>query len=219
MQVEVWADVVCPWCYIGKTRLDVALAALPFADSVDVVYRSFQLDPRSTVPDPGRPREDLATSLGTKYGGGREAGLRMIAHVSAVAAGDGLLLDHEHSLPGNTHDAHRLLQAAYDEGGPALQASVLARLLRGYFSEREPIDDPAALQRLSVEGGLDAVVAARVLAGREYAERVHADQAEAAQLGATGVPFVVVDRRYGVSGAQPVEMFKQVLERAWADRT
>jgi predicted DsbA family dithiol-disulfide isomerase len=212
LQVEVWSDVVCPWCYIGKRRLEAAVER--FEHPVEVTWRSFQLDPSAPTEGGG----DTATELGRKYGGGRENALAMMAQVSAVAAQDGLEYHLDRTTHASTRDAHRLLHLAHALGGAALQGALKERLLRGYFTETVVISDPSVLERLAVEAGLPADRVREVLSSSEYEADVETDQREAAALGATGVPFVVVDRRYGVSGAQPAELFEQALRQAWADR-
>jgi predicted DsbA family dithiol-disulfide isomerase len=216
--VEVWSDVVCPWCYIGKRRLESALAGFEHRDEVQVVWRSFELDP--STPRSGEPGggADLATHLGERYGGGREAGLAMNARVAEVAAADGLDYHLDRAVRSNTVDAHRLLHLALETGGPALQGQLKERLLSAYFTEGLAIDDPATLTRLATEAGLDASRVGEVLAGDEFDDEVRQDVAQARAYGANGVPFVVVDGRYGVSGAQPAELFGQALRRAWDDR-
>jgi predicted DsbA family dithiol-disulfide isomerase len=213
MRIEIWSDVVCPWCYIGKRRLEKALAAFPHAADVEVVYRSFELDPSA----PTVPTETVAEALGRKYGGGPEAGRAMVDRTEAVAAEEGLLFRHHQSLHVRTVDAHRLLHLALAQGGPALQARLKEALLSAYFVETENVADHDTLARIAIENGLDERRVTEVLASDEYADDVEADIREAAALGATGVPFFVVDRKYGVSGAQPTEVFGQVLERAWAE--
>lgn len=213
MRIEIWSDVVCPWCYIGKRRLENALAAFEHAGEVEVVWRSFQLDPSA----PAVPVETVAESLGRKYGGGAEAGRAMIDRVEAVAAEEGLLFRHHASLRVSTVDAHRILHLALDSGGPVLQGRLKEALLAAYFVETENVADRATLTRIATDVGLDPTRVAEVLAGTEYAEAVEADIREASALGANGVPFYVIDRKYGVSGAQPAETFVQVLERAWTD--
>ncbi|MGN6780446.1 MAG: DsbA family oxidoreductase [Marmoricola sp.] len=211
MRIEIWSDVVCPWCYIGKRRLEKALAAFPHRDEVEVVWRSFELDPGA----PAVPAETVAESLGRKYGGGAEAGRQMIDRVEAVAAEEGLRFRHHQALRVNTTDAHRLLHLALETGGREAQGRLKEALLSAYFVETENVADHDTLLRIAVENGLDPARVAEVLSGAEYADGVQADIAEAAALGATGVPFFVIDRRFGVAGAQPVEVFAQVLERAW----
>ncbi|MCW2786441.1 MAG: DsbA family oxidoreductase [Marmoricola sp.] len=211
MRIEIWSDVVCPWCYIGKRRLETALST--FEHPVEVVWRSFQLDPAAPVV----PVESVAESLGRKYGGGPEAGKAMIDRVEAVAAEEGLLFRHHAALRANTVDAHRVLHLALETGGPELQGRLKEALLSAYFVGTENVADHATLTRLAAGVGLDAERVAQVLAGAEYADAVEADAREAAALGATGVPFYVIDRKYGISGAQPAEVFTDVLEKAWAD--
>jgi predicted DsbA family dithiol-disulfide isomerase len=213
MRIEIWSDVVCPWCYIGKRRLEKALASFPHADEVEVVYRSFELDPSA----PAMPVETVAEALGRKYGGGPEAGRQMIDRTEAVAAEEGLLFRHHQSLRVKTVDAHRLLHLALAQGGPVLQGRLKEALLSAYFVETENVADHDTLVRIAVENGLDERRVTEVLASDEYVDAVEADIREAAGLGATGVPFFVVDRKYGVSGAQPAEVFGQVLEKAWAE--
>jgi predicted DsbA family dithiol-disulfide isomerase len=203
---------VCPWCYIGKRRLERALVSFEAEHGpVEVVWRSFQLDPSAPVV----PVETVAESLGRKYGGGPEAGKQMIDRVEAVAAEEGLLFRHHASLRVNTVDAHRVLHLALETGGPELQGRLKEALLSAYFVETENVADHATLQRIAVETGLEASRVAEVLASREYEDAVEADIAQAVAYGAGGVPFYVVDSRYGVSGAQSPEVFASVLEKAW----
>jgi predicted DsbA family dithiol-disulfide isomerase len=213
MQIEIWSDVVCPWCYIGKRRLESALADFEHADEVEVVWRSFQLDPSA----PRVATESIAAHLGHKYGGGPDAGRQMIDRVTEVAAGEGLAFAYHDAQRASTVDAHRLLHLARAEGGPALQGDLKERLLHAYFAGAQNPADPAVLTEAAVSVGLPEERVAAVLGSEEYADEVAADAAQAAAYGATGVPFFVVDRRYGVSGAQPVELFGQLLERAWAE--
>jgi predicted DsbA family dithiol-disulfide isomerase len=212
MRIEIWSDVVCPWCYIGKRRLEKAIAGsgLP-ADEIEIVWRSFQLDPGA----PEVPVETVAESLGRKYGGGPEAGEQMIDRVEAVAAEEGLLFRHHESLRVNTVDAHRLLHLALDTGGPALQGRLKEALLAAYFVQTLNVADHETLARIATEVGLEEAQVRAVLASREYAADVQEDIDQAVAFGAGGVPFYVVDRKYGISGAQPSEVFAQVLEKAW----
>jgi predicted DsbA family dithiol-disulfide isomerase len=211
MKIDIWSDVVCPWCYIGKRRLEKALAG--FEHEVEVVWHSYQLDPGSPV----EPVDTVADYLGRKYGGGEAAGRQMVDRVEAVAAEEGMLWRHRDSLRVNTLDAHRLLHLALTDGGPKLQGSLKEALLAAYFIEAANVADHAVLRRIAAETGLDAVRVDEMLAGNAYAEEVWADQQQAGAYGATGVPFYVIDGKYGVSGAQPAEAFAQVLERAWAE--
>jgi predicted DsbA family dithiol-disulfide isomerase len=210
VKIEIWSDVVCPWCFIGKRRLETALAT--FEHPVEVVYRSFQLDP-------GAPREatqTVAEHLGAKYGGGAAEGQQMIDRVEAVAAEEGLLFRLGEAKRGNTVDAHRLLHLALADG-PDVQARLKEELLAAYFLRAENVADHDVLAKAAATVGLDEVRVKEVLAGNEYADAVESDIRRAAALGATGVPFFVIDEKYGVSGAQPAETFTQVLERAWSE--
>ncbi len=217
MRIDVWSDVVCPWCYIGKRRLEEALA--DSGESAEIVWHSFQLDPSSTNDDP----RDLATRLGEKYGRGREWGLQANEHVTEVAAEVGLEYHLDQAKPVNTVDAHRILHLAHDlaEAGevPAdTQGRLKERLLKAYFTDGLPVGDHATLTELATEVGLPAERVREVLAGTTYTDDVAADQAQALAYGANGVPFFVIDEKYGVSGAQPVDVFKEALRRANADR-
>ncbi|TCC42401.1 DsbA family oxidoreductase [Kribbella speibonae] len=217
MRIDVWSDVVCPWCYIGKRRLEEALA--DSGESAEIVWHSFQLDPSSTNDDP----RDLPTRLGEKYGRGREWGVQANAHVTEVAAEVGLEYHLDQAKSVNTVDAHRLLHLARDLGDagevPAdTQGRLKERLLKAYFTDGLPVGDHATLTELATEVGLPAERVREVLAGTTYTDDVAADQAQALAYGANGVPFFVIDEKYGVSGAQPVDVFKEALRRANADR-
>ncbi|MET1061051.1 MAG: DsbA family oxidoreductase [Nocardioides sp.] len=211
MIIEVWSDVVCPWCYIGKRRLESALAEFPH--EVEVVWRSFQLDPGA----PAVPTETVAESLGRKYGGGPEGGARMIDNVEAVAAEEGLVYRLHQAQRANTIDAHRLLHLALEQGGPTLQGTLKEALLAAYFTDARNVADHAVLRDVAVTAGVDPERVDAVLATTEYRDEVFADIEQAQAYGATGVPFFVIDRKYGVSGAQAADTFRQVLDRAWAD--
>ena len=213
MQVEIWSDVACPWCAVGKRRFETALRGFAHADDVQLRWRSFELDPSaprvSVDPDGG----DYATRLAAKYGTDTAAAQGMIDSMTDTAAEDGWAFRFDRIRPGNTFDAHRLLHLAADRD---LQDHVKERFLAGYLEAGEPIGEPAALRRLAVEAGLDAAEVADVLAGDRYAHAVRDDEREARTLGISGVPFFVIDRRFGVSGAQPAAMLLQALEQAWA---
>jgi len=215
MRIEIWSDVVCPWCYIGKRRLETALAGFEHADEVEIVWRSFQLDPGA----PQEPVETVAESLGRKYGGGAEGGKQMIDRVEAVAAEEGMIWRHHESLRVGTMDAHRLLHLALHDGGSRLQGELKEALFSAYFTEARNIADHGELRRIAVGTGLDGDAVDRVLGSQEYADEVWADISQAQAYGASGVPFFVLDQKFGVSGAQPAETLRQVLDRAWAGRT
>ena len=210
MQVEIWSDVVCPWCYLGKKRFERALAGFEHRDDVQVIYRSFELDPAS----PRGVTSPTIELLASKYGMSQEQASQAQRQMEERAAGDGLTFRMEGLRSGNTRDAHRLIQLARERGR---QAALVERLHRAYFTEQESIFDHEALTRLAVDAGLDRDEVASVLAGDCYGDHVDTDEAMAQALGATGVPLFVIDRKYGISGAQPPETITQVLERAWSE--
>jgi predicted DsbA family dithiol-disulfide isomerase len=210
MKVEIWSDVVCPWCYIGKRRFEAALARFSHRDDVEVLWRSFELDPSA----PARRAGDSAERLAAKYGMSREQAVASQDRLTQMATQEGLAFHFDQAQSGNTFDAHRLLHLAAER---CVQDEVKERLFRAYFSEGEPIGDRETLARLAMEVGLASVDAEAVLASDKYAEDVRTEEHEASELGINGVPFFVVDRRYGVSGAQPADVLLQVLERAWVD--
>ena len=213
MRIDIWSDVVCPWCFIGKRRLETALSTFEHADAVEVVWHSFQLDPGA----PTTPVETVAEALEAKYGGAAGAGQQMIDQVEAVAAEEGMIWRYHQSQRVGTIDAHRMLHLALHDGGPSLQGRLKEALLAAYFIEARNIADHAELRDIAESVGLDPTAAERVLASEEYADEVWADIEQAQAYGATGVPFVVVDQKFGVSGAQPAEAFGQVLDRAWSE--
>ncbi|MFE6999519.1 DsbA family oxidoreductase [Streptomyces griseus] len=212
MRVEIWSDIACPWCYIGKARFEKGLAEFAHRDEVEVVHRSFELDP-------GRAKgetEQVLDMLAAKYGRTREEAASMEANVAANAQAEGLGYRTEGRDHGSTFDLHRLLHLAKARGR---QDELLTLAYRANFAEERSVFDDAVLLALASEAGLDAVEARAVLADPEaYADDVRADEREAAELGANAVPFFVLDRRYGISGGQPSEVFVQALEQAWKDR-
>jgi predicted DsbA family dithiol-disulfide isomerase len=211
MNVEIWSDIACPWCYVGKRRFEAALAAFEHRDDVTVTWRSFELDPEA-------PRErpvDGATHLAEKYGTSRDEALAMQQRMTDVAAEEGLDFRFDVARGGNTFDAHRLLHLAAAHG---MQDAMKERLMRAYLSEGEPIGDPATLERLAVEAGLPGDEVRDLLAGDRFAAEVREDETTAARFGIHAVPFFVVDRAIGASGAQPSEVFTELLRRGWEAR-
>ncbi len=212
LSVEIWSDIACPWCYIGKRRFEAALSGFEHADEVEVTWRSFELDPQAP-----REREgDRVEHLARKYGTTREQAQAMHDHMAGIAAGEGLEFRFEIARSGNTFDAHRLTHLAAAHG---LQDEMKERLFRAYLSEGEAIGDPAVLERLAVEVGLPADEVRDLLAGDRCAGEVRDDEQLAASLAITAVPFFVVDRAIAASGAQPPELLRELLERAWAQRS
>jgi predicted DsbA family dithiol-disulfide isomerase len=210
LTVEIWSDVVCPWCYIGKRRFEAALEAFGHRDDVTVMWRSFELDPEARHATEGSATERLAA----KYGMSLERAETLHAEMTERAAGEGLELHFELARGGNTFDAHRLIHLAATYGH---QAAAQERLMRAHFTEGEAISDPQTLIRLVAEVGVDPEEARGVLSGDRFASDVREDELLATRLGIQGVPFFVLDRRYGVSGAQPPEVLAQALERAWGE--
>ena len=210
INVEIWSDVVCPWCYIGKRRFESALARFEHRDQVDVLWRSFELDTRAPRQFEGTADERLAK----KYGIGIAQAAALHDRVTAQAAQEGLEYHFDIAQYGNTFDAHRLIHFAADHG---LQDAMKERLLRAYFTEGESISSIDALAKLAGEVGLDIEAARAALEGGLFSGEVRADEEEAVKLGITGVPFFAVNRQYGISGAQPPKMFLDTLEKAWSD--
>jgi predicted DsbA family dithiol-disulfide isomerase len=205
LDVDVWSDIACPWCYVGKRRLEAALARFPHP--VHVVWHSFELDPAAPLDDGG----GYAQRLAAKYRTSVERAQAMIDHMTRTAAAEGIEMRFDRVRATNTFDAHRLLHLAKhrDLGGAAKE-----RLLRAYFTEGELISDRDTLARLGAEIGLDGDEVRGTLAGEEYAREVRADETTAQALGIRGVPFFVIDRRLGVSGAQPADVMLRVLSEA-----
>ena len=210
MQVEIWSDVVCPWCYLGKRRFERALGEFEHSGDVEVIYRSFELDP-SAPPGITTPTVEL---LASKYRMSDQQTEQAQRQMEQRAAEEGLTFRMDGLRSGNTRDAHRLLHLAKARG---TQPELAERLHRAYFTEQDSIFDPDALTRIAVEAGLDPDEVATVLAGDFYSADVDTDEAMAQALGANGVPFFVIDRRYGISGAQPAEVITEVLDKAWAE--
>jgi predicted DsbA family dithiol-disulfide isomerase len=212
LRAQVWSDIACPWCYVGKRRLEAAIGRMGQAGQVEVVWRAFELDPAAPRVHP--PGTSYAERLARKYGTSLEEAGAMIGRMTSIAASDGLTFRFDRVRPGNTFDAHRLLALAHERGA---QAGLKERLLRAYMTEGEPIGDPAALARLSEEAGLDPDEVSRVLASDAYAREVRADEHEARRLGIRAVPFFLFGDAYGISGAQPVEILHQALAQAMSE--
>lgn len=212
MLLEVWSDVACPFCYIGKRHLESALAAFPHADEVDVRWRSFQLAPDAPRDVEGSQVEHLAR----KYGKTLDEARAMQASVVRMAADAGLEMDVDAIRMTNTFDAHRLLQHAATVGR---QDEMKERLMRAYFIEGEHVGDHATLTRLATEAGLDAAEVETVLGGDAHADDVRRDIETAMGFGLQGVPAFVLERRFGLTGAQPPEVILQGLEKAWSLHT
>jgi predicted DsbA family dithiol-disulfide isomerase len=214
VKVEIWSDIACPWCHVGRSRFEAALAAFEHRDEVAVVWRSFELDPAAPPAVEGSSAERLAR----KYGMSVERAQESQRRLEDVAAGDGLALRFDRVRSGNTFDAHRLIHLAQEHG---LGSAMKERLMRAYFSEGALMSDRDTLAHLGVEVGLDEAEVVATLAGERYADAVRADERAAAALGINGVPTFVIDRALGVSGAQPPEELLAFLRQGWeaGDRT
>ncbi|KQT01444.1 disulfide bond formation protein DsbA [Cellulomonas sp. Leaf395] len=213
MNVEIWSDIACPWCYIGKRRFATALADFPHREHVEVTWRAYELSP-GTPTGPGIPEID---ALARHKGIPRDQVTRMFAQVTGVAAGEGLAYDFDRSLAANTFAAHRLVHLARTTSGAALAERTLEALFSAHFEHGADLGDDGTLVRIVSGAGVDADAARAALASDAGADAVRADEDEARALGVTGVPFFVVDRRIAVSGAQPADVFTQLLETAWRD--
>jgi len=208
MHVEIWSDIACPWCYVGKRRFESALERFEHRDDVRVTWRSFELDPAA----PPERAVDSARHLADKYGMSREDALAAQRRLTDVAAGEGLAFRFDLARGANTFDAHRVLHLAAAHG---LQDAMKERIMRAYLEEGELISSAEVLERLASEVGLDADEVRDVLAGERYADAVRDDERTAAGLGIHAVPFFVADRRVGASGAHPPEALLEFLRRAW----
>lgn len=208
MIIDVWSDVVCPWCFIGKRRLEKALAGFPDREKITIRHRAFQLQP--DAQDVVKTSEHLAE----KYGASPDQVKEMQANVCAVADGEGLCYNLDETLSGNTFDAHRLLlwAATIDK-----QDELLEAMYSSYFEKSRPLFSHADLVGVAVSVGIDADAADDVLRSHAFADEVIGDRNLASQLGASGVPFFVFDMKYGISGAQPLEAFTQTLQKAYAE--
>ncbi|NUR41931.1 MAG: DsbA family oxidoreductase [Streptomyces sp.] len=215
MRVEIWSDIACPWCYVGKARFEKALEAFPHRDGVEVVHRSFELDP-------GRAKGDVQPvikMLTKKYGMSEAQAQAGEENLGAQAAAEGLAYRTRDRDHGNTFDMHRLLHLAKEQGR---QNELIQAFYQANFAEERSVfsEGDERLVELAVAAGLDADDVRKVLADpTAYADDVRADEREAAELGANGVPFFVLDRKYGVSGAQPAEVFAQALSQAWGEHS
>jgi predicted DsbA family dithiol-disulfide isomerase len=209
MRVEIWSDVICPWCYIGKRRFEQALALFDGRDDVEVEWRSFELDPSS----PAAP-QPLADRLAHKFGVSHDEAVAMNARMTETASGVGLQFRLDVAQSGNTFDAHRLIHLAAAHG---LQGAMKEQLMEGYFSEGRAISDRETLVELAARAGLDADEARAMLESDRFTAEVREDERLAAGFGISGVPFFVLDRHYGISGAQPVEVMLETLQQVAAE--
>jgi predicted DsbA family dithiol-disulfide isomerase len=211
LRIDVWSDIACPWCYVGKRRLERALQEFPH--DVDVVWHSFELDP--AAPKARDTSVSHAERIAKKYGMSVEQARKNSDRLCDTARGEGLAFDFEHIRSGNTFDAHRLVHLGRARG---VQGAVKERLLKAYLEEGALMSDHATLVRLGVEAGLDESEATDMLASDQFAEEVRADELQARELGINGVPCFVLDERFAVSGAQSPQILLSALHQAWSER-
>jgi predicted DsbA family dithiol-disulfide isomerase len=212
VNVEIWSDIACPWCAVGKRRFESALAAFPHRDDVTVTWRSFELDPEA----PAEREGERAAHLAAKYGSSVEQARAMEENMAQVAAGEGLEFRFDVARDGNTFDAHRLVHLGAAHG---IQDAVKERLLVAHFGEGALVSDHATLTRIALDAGLPEDEVRDTLATDRYAAEVREDEATARSLGITAVPFFVVDRAFGAAGAQSPEILGELLTRAWEARS
>ena len=211
MKVEIWSDVMCPFCYIGKRRFEKALANFEHKDDIEVVWKSFQLDPTTVTNPELSVTEELARKKGWTIDYARE----MSAYVTNMAEGEGLHYDFDKAIVANSFNAHRVLQFAKTQGkGDQLKEA----LLYAYFTDGKNTDDDATLLGLAIKAGLEKSEVEKVLADKNsFADAVNQDVMEAQQLRISGVPFFVLDRKYGISGAQELSAFEQNIAKAHSE--
>ena len=207
MRVDIWSDVVCPWCYVGKARFEKALHSFAHRDEVEVVYHSFELDPSS----PRGRRESNLAMLSQKFGKSPAEALAMDSQVGSLARAEGLGFDSER-LVGNTFDIHRVLHLGLDRG---VQQELIRAVNEAYFAQARDVFDRDVLAEVAEGAGLEAAEVGKVFDGDAYADEVREDETQARQIGISGVPFFVFDMALGASGAQPAELFTSALNQAW----
>jgi predicted DsbA family dithiol-disulfide isomerase len=207
MRVDIWSDVICPWCYVGKARFEKALDSFAHRDEVEVVYHSFELDPSS----PRGQRESNLAMLSKKFGKSPAEALALDDQVGSLARAEGLGFDSGRPV-GNTFDVHRVLHLGLDRG---VQHALLGAVNEAYFAQARDVFDRDVLTEVAAGAGLDADEVGKVLDGEAYADEVRQDELQARQIGIGGVPFFVFDMALGASGAQPAELFASALSQAW----
>jgi predicted DsbA family dithiol-disulfide isomerase len=211
MEIEIWSDIACPWCYVGKRRFEAALAQFEHADETALTWRSFELDPSAPLERAG----EGAAHLAEKYGMSVEQARASQAGLAATAADEGIEMRFDIQRMGRTFDGHRLVHLGAEHG---IQDAVKERLMRAYFTEGALVSDPETLVGLAAEAGLDPEEARSTLASDRYADEVRGDERDAQRLGISAVPTFVADRAIGVSGAQPAEQLLAFLREAWTRR-
>jgi predicted DsbA family dithiol-disulfide isomerase len=210
MQVEIWSDVMCPFCYIGKRRFEKALEQYPDKDHIEIVWKSYQLSPDMKTD----PSKNIHQYLAEHKGMSLQEAKNLNEQVSRMAAGEGLVYDLDKAVVANSFKAHRFAHFAKQAGR---QDEAEEGLFRAYFTEGKNIDDTAVLLKMGEEIGLDSLALKTALENGDFADDVRGDIYEAQQLGVRGVPFFVFDRKYAVSGAQESTAFSQSLDRSFTE--
>ena len=208
VRIDVWSDILCPFCHLGRRHLELALEQFEHREEVGVVWHSFQLD-RDAAPVEDGPVIDR---IAAKYGAPREQMVAQHERMAQDAAAVGLDFQWQRLRGGNSYDAHRLIHLARELGR---EDEVTERVMRAWYTEGEAIGDHETLVRLATEAGLDETAVRELLAGDDHGIDVRTDLALAAQIGITSVPTFVLDQKYGVSGAQPVEVLLDSIRRVW----
>lgn len=208
MKVEIWSDLMCPFCYIGKRKFEQALSQFPEKNNIEIEWKSFELDP-DFKPVKG---QDIHTMLAEKKGWTRDYAKQMNDHVLQMAKEAGLDYDFDGMIPSNTFNAHRFSHLAAQHG---VQDVAEEKLFAAHFIEGKDIDDAEVLKAIGKEIGINESEVDAMLSSDKYVQDVRNDELEAQQIGARGVPFFVIDRKYAVSGAQPAEVFLNALTTAW----
>ena len=207
MRVDIWSDVICPWCYVGKARFEKALGSFAHRDEVEVIFHSFELDPSS----PRGQRESNLEMLSKKFGKTPAEALALDNQVGTLARAEGLGFDSSRPV-GNTFDVHRVLHLGLDR---RVQRELLGAINEAYFAQARDVFDADVLTEVAAGAGLDAAEVGKVLDGDDYADAVRQDESQARQIGISGVPFFVFDMALGASGAQSAELFTSALNQAW----
>ncbi|WP_338753704.1 DsbA family oxidoreductase [Bacillus sp. FJAT-52991] len=210
MKIEIWSDFVCPFCYIGKRRLEKALEQFPHKAEVELVFKSYELDPNA----PQENDQHIHEALAAKYGMSVEQAKQMNENIGRQAAELGLEFNFDNMRPTNTFHAHRLAKYAKDQGK---EKEMVERLLKAYFTDSMSVNDQAVLLELAREVGLQQEAVQALLASDRFTEEVRADENLARTLGVQGVPFFVINDKYAISGAQPAEAFLSALQKVWEE--
>ena len=208
MKVEIWSDFVCPFCYIGKTKFESALAQFAHKDKVEVIYKCFELDP-------GKHAKGLTlASLAKKYGMSIEKAKEMTQGVANQAAEVGLRFEFDNMYTANTFDVHRIMLLAQEKG---IASAYVSTVFAAYFTNNVDIAEQSELIKLAVQAGLTEEEVQNVLSSDQFADQVRADEQQASNLGISGVPFFVLNNKYAISGAQPESVFLSALEQTWTE--